>query len=179
MLMPKRTKYRRVQRGRMKGAASRGNKVSYGEFGIQALEPGWITGNQIEAARVAMTRYTKRGGQVWIKIFPDKPVSKKALGVRMGSGKGAPEYWVAVVKNQKVMFEIGGVSEAEAREALRLAQHKLPAAELDSKLADLKKDLFMLRMQHATNQLDNPLRIAAVKKDIARIKTIIRENETK
>ena len=94
MLMPKRTKYRRVQRGRMKGAASRGNKVSYGEFGIQAMEPGCITGNQIEAARVAMTRYTKRGGQVWIKIFPDKPVSKKALGVRMGSGKGAPEYWV-------------------------------------------------------------------------------------
>ena len=114
MLMPKRTKYRRVQRGRMKGAASRGNKVSYGEFGIQACEPGWITGNQIEAARVAMTRY------------PDKPVSKKALGVRMGSGKGAPEYWVAVVKNQKVMFEIGGVPEEEAREALRLAQHKLP-----------------------------------------------------
>ena len=126
MLMPKRTKYRRVQRGRMKGAASRGNKVAYGEWGIQALEPGWITGNQIEAARVAMTRYTKRGGKVWIKIFPDKPVSKKALGVRMGSGKGAPEYWVAVVKNQKVMFEIGGVDEAVAREALRLAQHKLP-----------------------------------------------------
>ena len=118
MLMPKRTKYRRVQRGRMKGVASRGNKIAYGEFGIQALEPGWITGNQIEAARVAMTRYTK--------IFPDKPVSKKALGVRMGSGKGSPEYWVAVVKAQKVMFEIGGVSEAEAREALRLAQHKLP-----------------------------------------------------
>ena len=126
MLMPKRTKYRRVQRGRMKGAASRGNKVAYGEYGIQALEPGWITGNQIEAARVAMTRYTKRGGKVWIKIFPDKPVSKKALGVRMGSGKGAPEYWVAVVKAQKVMFEIGGVSEEVAREALRLAQHKLP-----------------------------------------------------
>ena len=126
MLMPKRTKYRRVQRGRMKGAASRGNKVAYGEYGIQALEPGWITGNQIEAARVAMTRYTKRGGKVWIKIFPDKPVSKKALGVRMGSGKGAPEFWVAVVKAQKVMFEIGGVSEDIAREALRLAQHKLP-----------------------------------------------------
>ena len=126
MLMPKRTKFRRVQRGRMKGAASRGNKVAYGEYGIQALEPGWITGNQIEAARVAMTRYTKRGGKVWIKIFPDKPVSKKALGVRMGSGKGAPEFWVAVVKNQKVMFEIGGVSEEVAREALRLAQHKLP-----------------------------------------------------
>ena len=126
MLMPKRVKYRRVQRGRMKGAASRGNKVAYGEYGIQALEPGWITGNQIEAARVAMTRYTKRGGKVWIKIFPDKPVSKKALGVRMGSGKGAPEFWVAVVKAQKVMFEIGGVSEEVAREALRLAQHKLP-----------------------------------------------------
>lgn len=126
MLMPKRTKFRRVQRGRMKGVASRGNKVSYGEFGIQAVEPGWITGNQIEAARIAMTRYTKRSGQVWIKIFPDKPVSKKALGVRMGSGKGAPEYWVAVVKAQKVMFEIGGVPEEDAREALRLAQHKLP-----------------------------------------------------
>ena len=126
MLMPKRTKFRKVQRGRMKGAASRGNKVSYGEFGIQAMEPGWITGNQIEAARIAMTRYTKRSGQVWIKIFPDKPVSKKALGVRMGSGKGAPEYWVAVVKAQKGMFESGGVSEEDAREALRLAQHKLP-----------------------------------------------------
>ena len=126
MLMPKRTKYRRVQRGRMKGAASRGNKVSYGEFGIQALEPGWITGNQIEAARVAMTRYTKRGGQVWIKIFPDKPVSKKALGVRMGSGKGSPEYWVAVVKPGRVLFEIAGVPEDAAREAMRLASHKLP-----------------------------------------------------
>ena len=126
MLMPKRTKFRRVQRGRMTGAASRGNKVAYGEYGIQALEPGWITGNQIEAARVAMTRYTKRGGKVWIKIFPDKPVSAKALGTRMGSGKGAPDHWVAVVKAQKVMFEIGGVDETIAREALRLAQHKLP-----------------------------------------------------
>ena len=126
MLMPKRTKYRRVQRGRMKGTVSRGNKVCYGEFGIQALEPAWITANQIEAARVAMNRYMKRGGQVWIKIFPDKPVSKKALGVRMGSGKGAPEYWVAVVKTGKVMFEVGGVSEEVAREAIRLAMHKLP-----------------------------------------------------
>ena len=126
MLLPKRVKYRRVQRGRMKGTAHRGNFVSNGEYGLMALEPCWLKANQIEAARIAMTRYTKRGGQVWIKIFPDKPVSKKALGVRMGSGKGAPEYWVAVVKNQKVMFEIGGVSEEEAREALRLAQHKLP-----------------------------------------------------
>ena len=126
MLMPKRTKYRRVQRGRMKGAASRGNKVSYGEFGIQAMEPGWITGNQIEAARVAMTRYTKRGGQVWIKIFPDKPITEKPAETRMGSGKGSPEYWVAVVKPGRVLFEIKGVAEADAREALRLAQHKLP-----------------------------------------------------
>ena len=126
MLMPKRTKYRRVQRGRMKGAASRGNKIAYGEFGIQAMEPGWITGNQIEAARVAMTRYTKRGGQVWIKIFPDKPVTAKPAETRMGSGKGSPEYWVAVVKPGRVLFEIAGVPEADAREALRLASHKLP-----------------------------------------------------
>lgn len=126
MLMPKRTKFRKVQRGRMKGAASRGNKVSYGEFGIQAMEPGWITGNQIEAARIAMTRYIKRGGKVWIKIFPDKPVTKKPLGTRMGSGKGAPEYWVAVVKPGRVLFEIAGVPEETAREAMRLAMHKLP-----------------------------------------------------
>ena len=126
MLLPKRVKYRRVHRGRMKGKALRGNKVSHGEFGLQATEPCWITSNQIEAARFAMTRYTKRGGQVWIKIFPDKPVSKKPLGSRMGSGKGAPEYWVAVVKPGRVMFEIAGVSEEVAREALRLASHKLP-----------------------------------------------------
>lgn len=126
MLLPKRVKYRRVHRGRLKGKASRGNTVSYGEYGLQAIEPAWITSNQIEAARIAMTRHTKRGGKVWIKIFPDKPITKKALGVRMGSGKGAPETWVAVVKAQKVMFEIGGVSEEVAREALRLAQHKLP-----------------------------------------------------
>ena len=126
MLMPKRAKYRKVQRGRMTGVASRGNKVSYGEFGIQALEPGWITGNQIEAARIAMTRYTKRGGKVWIKIFPDKPVTKKPAETRMGSGKGSPEFWVAVVKPGRIMFEIAGVSEEVAREALRLASHKLP-----------------------------------------------------
>lgn len=126
MLLPKRVKYRRVQRGRMKGKALRGNKVTYGDFGLQALECGWITSNQIEAARVAMTRYIKRGGQVWIKIFPDKPVTQKPAGVRMGSGKGAPEYWVAVVKPGRVMFEINGVSEETAREAMRLAMHKLP-----------------------------------------------------
>ena len=126
MLMPKRVKYRKVQRGRMTGAATRGNKVTYGDFGIQALEPGWITGNQIEAARIAMTRYIKRGGQVWIKIFPDKPITQKPAETRMGSGKGSPEYWVAVVKPGSVMFEIGGVSEELAREAFRLASHKLP-----------------------------------------------------
>lgn len=126
MLLPKRVKYRRVHRGRMTGVATRGNKVSDGEYGLQALEPAWITSNQIEAARIAMTRYIKRGGQVWIKVFPDKPVTKKPLGTRMGSGKGAPEYWVAVVKPGRVMFEIAGVSEEAAREAIRLAMHKLP-----------------------------------------------------
>lgn len=126
MLSPKRVKYRRVMRGRMKGKASRGNKVVYGEYGLQAQAPAWITSNQIEAARIAMTRYTKRGGKVWIKIFPDKPVTEKPAETRMGSGKGSPEYWVAVVKPGRVLFEIGGVSEEVAREALRLAMHKLP-----------------------------------------------------
>ena len=126
MLIPKRVKYRRQQRGRMKGKALRGNTVTYGEFGLAAAEPAWITSNQIEAARIAMTRYIKRGGNVWIKIFPDKPVTEKPAETRMGSGKGSPEYWVAVVKPGRVMFEIGGVSEELAREALRLAMHKLP-----------------------------------------------------
>ena len=126
MLLPKRVKHRRVQRGRMTGKAMRGNKVSYGDFGLVALEPAWITANQIEAARIAMTRYTKRGGKVWIKIFPDKPVTKTPAETRMGKGKGALEYWVAVVKPGRVMFEISGVPEETAREALRLAMHKLP-----------------------------------------------------
>ena len=126
MLLPKRVKYRRVHRGRMKGRALRGNKVNYGEYGLMALEPAWITSNQIEAARIAMTRYIKRGGQVWIKIFPDKPVTEKPAEIRMGSGKGSPEYWVAVVKPGRVMFEISGIDEATAKEAMRLAGHKLP-----------------------------------------------------
>ena len=126
MLLPKRVKYRRVHRGRTKGVATRGNKITYGDYGIVALEPGWIKSNQIEAARIAMTRYVKRGGKVWIKIFPDKPVTKKPAEVRMGSGKGSPEYWVAVVKPGRVMFELGGVPEETAREALRLAAMKLP-----------------------------------------------------
>ena len=126
MLMPKRVKRRKQFRGRMRGQALRGNKITYGDYGIVALEPCWIKSNQIEAARIAMTRYIKRGGQAWIKIFPDKPVTAKPAGTRMGSGKGAPEYWVAVVKPGRVMFEIAGVSEEVAREALRLAVHKLP-----------------------------------------------------
>lgn len=126
MLMPKRVKRRRQFRGRMKGAAHKGNEISYGTFGLVATEPGWVTSNQIEAARVAMTRFVKRGGQVWIKIFPHKPVTKKPAETRMGSGKGSPEYWVAVVKPGRVMFEMAGITEEQAREALRLASHKLP-----------------------------------------------------
>ena len=126
MLMPKRSKYRRVQRGRMKGKALRGNTLTYGNYGLVALEPAWVTSNQIEAARIAMTRYIKRGGRVWIKIFPDKPVTEKPAETRMGSGKGSPEYWVAVVKPGRVMFEMDGVAEEVAREAMRLASHKLP-----------------------------------------------------
>ncbi len=126
MLLPKRVKYRRVHRGRLKGKAYRGNEVTYGDYGLQALEPAWITSNQIESARIAMTRYIKRGGQVWIKIFPDKPITEKPAETRMGSGKGSPEYWVAVVKPGRVLFEINGVPEETAREAMRLAMHKLP-----------------------------------------------------
>ena len=143
MLLPKRVKYRRVQRGRMTGKATRGNTITYGEYGLQATEPAWITSNQIEAARVAMTRYIKRGGQVWVDIFPHKPVTAKPAETRMGSGKGSPEYWVAVVKPGRVMFEMAGVSEEIAREALRLASAKLPIKckiyskeQLEAKLAE-------------------------------------------
>ena len=139
MLMPKRVKYRRVQRGRMKGKATRGNFVAYGDFGLVAQEPCWITSNQIEAARIAMTRYIRRGGQVWIKIFPDKPVTEKPAETRMGSGKGSPEYWVAVVKPGRVMFEIGGVSEEVAREAMRLAGYKLPVKTKFVKRSDFEE----------------------------------------
>ena len=147
----------------MKGKALRGNTVTYGEFGLQALEPSWITSNQIEAARRAMTRYVKRGGNVWIKIFPHKSVTQKPAETRMGSGKGSPDYWVAVVKPGRIMFEMGGVSEEDAREAMRLAANKA--------------ELFNLRFQLATGQLDNPLKVSSVRKDIARVKTIIRERE--
>ena len=126
MLMPKRVKFRRVQRGRLKGKATRGNVLAYGDYGLVALEPAWVTSQQIEAARIAMTRYIRRGGNVWIKIFPDKPITEKPAETRMGSGKGSPEYWVAVVKPGRIMFEMGGVAEPIAKEAMRLAAHKLP-----------------------------------------------------
>ena len=140
MLMPKRVKFRRVQRGRMTGKALRGNKVTDGEYGLIATEPAWITSNQIEAARVAMTRYTKRGGQVWIKIFPHKPVTEKPAETRMGSGKGSPEYWVAVVKPGRVLFEMAGIPEDQAREAMRLAGYKLPVKTKFVKKEDTEKD---------------------------------------
>ena len=172
MLMPKRVKRRKQFRGSMRGKALRGNKINYGEFGLVAMDPCWIKSNQIEAARVAMTRYIKRGGKVWIKIFPDKPVTAKPAETRMGSGKGALEYWVAVVKPGRVMFEIAGVPEETAREALRLAMHKLPCK---CKIVSAKKELFNLRFQNATNQLDNTSRIKEVRRNIARIQTVIAE----
>ncbi len=140
MLMPKRVKYRKVHRGRMKGKALRGNTITYGEYGLQALEPSWITSNQIEAARRAMTRYIRRGGNIWIKIFPDKSVTRKPAETRMGSGKGSPEYWVAVVKPGRIMFEMGGVDEEVAREAMRLAAMKLPIKTKFVTKADESKD---------------------------------------
>ena len=138
MLMPKRVKRRKVMRGRMKGKAQRGNFLAYGDYGIVAQQPGWITSNQIEASRIAMTRFVKRGGQVWIKIFPDKPITEKPAETRMGSGKGSPEYWVAVVKPGRVLFEMDGIPEADAREAMRLASHKLPIKTKFACKADLE-----------------------------------------
>ena len=140
MLMPKRVKFRRVQRGRLTGKALRGNKITNGSFGLVATEPAWITSNQIEAARIAMTRYVKRGGKVWIKIFPDKPITEKPAETRMGSGKGSPEYWVAVVKPGRVMFEMDGVTEEQAKEAMRLAAHKLPIKCKFARKADLENE---------------------------------------
>ena len=177
MLLPKRVKHRKQHRGRMTGMATRGNKVTYGEFGLQTTEPAWITAAQIEAARIAMTRYTKRGGKVWIKIFPDKPITARPADTRMGKGKGNVDYWVAVVKPGRVMFELGGVDEVTAREALRLAANKLPVKCKFVKKEELKEELFNLHFQQAINQLDNPMRIKAVKKDIARIKTVERQIE--
>ena len=154
MLMPKRVKRRKQFRGRMKGKAHRGNRIIYGDFGLVATEPSWITSNQIEAARIAMTRYIKRGGNVWIKIFPDKPVTAKPAETRMGSGKGAPEYWVAVVRPGRVMFELNGVPEATAREALRLAMHKLPIKCRILSREELDKELDDAQAQRELNKED-------------------------
>ena len=159
MLMPKRVKHRKQFRGRMKGKAQRGNVLAYGEYGLQAMEPHWVTSQQIEAARIALTRYTKRGGQVWIKIFPDKPVTAKPAETRMGSGKGAPEYWVAVVKPGRVLFEIAGVSEDIAREALRLASHKLP---LKTKLIIKANEEAKAKAEAPVEAEDAPVEEAAV-----------------
>ena len=213
MLAPKRILHRKVQRGSMKGQAKGNTELHFGEFGIQALEAHWITNRQIEAARIAMTRYMKRGGRVYITIFPDKPITKKPAETRMGSGKGNPEEWVAVVKPGRIMFEVKGVPEEVAREALRLAQHKLPIktkivaaknaeqriekemaeeaaleakpaeirelsdAQLVEKLKEMRAELFNLRFQMATSQLDNTARVNTVKKDIARVLTEQRARE--
>jgi large subunit ribosomal protein L16 len=164
MLMPKRTKYRKQFRGRMKGRATRGNRITFGEFGLVAMEPSWVTSNQIEAARIAMTRHIKRGGNVWIKIFPDKPVTEKPAETRMGSGKGSPEYWVAVVKPGRVMFEMSGVAEEVAREALRLAMHRLPikCKIMSKKDLDNEIDALELRSGAAAQPADNVKQEAGV-----------------
>ena len=179
MLMPKRVKRRKQFRGSMKGKALRGNKITNGEYGLVAMEPCWIRSNQIEAARIAMTRYIKRGGKVWIKIFPDKPVTTKPAETRMGSGKGTLEYWVAVVKPGRVMFELAGVPEEVAITVkIKTFVEDLKAksvAELNEELVAAKKELFNLRFQNATNQLDNTSRIKEVRKNIARIQTVITE----
>ena len=168
MLMPKRVKYRKQFRGSMAGTPTRGTKIAYGEYGLVCTEPVWIRSNQIEAARVAMTRYVRRGGKIWIKIFPDKPVTKKPAEVRMGSGKGAVEYWVAVVKPGRVMFEIAGYVEDLRNKNVE---------ELNQELVSAKKELFNLRFQNATNQLTNTARIREVRRNIARIKTMISAQE--
>ena len=209
MLSPKRVKHRKQFRGRMRGNTKGGSTVAFGEYGLKSMERGWITNRQIEAARVAMTRKIKRGGKVWINVFPDKPYTKKPAETRMGSGKGNPEGWVAVVKPGKVMFELAGVPEELAREALRLAGHKLPVKtkfvvregvgglmkaaeahnlkddELVAKLIDAKQEAFNLRFRHATGELENTARLGSAKRDIARLLTVARsrgidvEKETK
>ena len=200
MLLPKRVKYRRQQRGRMKGKATRGNFVAYGDYGLMATEPAWITSNQIEAARVAINRCMKRGGNVWIKIFPDKPVTQKPAETRMGSGKGSrcpasPRRWprrrfvlpaTSCPARPRSSPRRARRAPLPPRTSLRWVVNKMKAAEirnmsateLETKLVDLKKDLFMLRMQHATNHLDNPVKISAVRRDIARVKTVLREKQS-
>jgi large subunit ribosomal protein L16 len=198
MLAPKRIKFRKTFKGRTRGIATRGNTVAFGEFGLMSLDPGWITNRQIEASRVAMTREMKRGGKVWIRIFPDKPITKKPAETRMGKGKGNPEGWVAVVKPGRMMFEVEGISEPLARKALALAAAKLPVKtrfvarqegcametselremsvdDLRGKLGELVEEQFRLRFRSATESIGNPMRFRALRRDIARIKTVLRQ----
>jgi large subunit ribosomal protein L16 len=202
MLMPKKVKYRKQQRGRRKGKAWRGGELSFGEYGLKALEPAWITDRQIEASRVAITRFIKRGGKLWIRIFPDKPFTKKPAETRMGKGKGAPERWVAVVKPGRVMFEMAGVDLATAKEAMELAAHKLPitrdssaargsalmakrieklrdqdTAELNARQNELAEQVFRLRFQLSTGQAEAVTKLRSARKDLARVKTLLRERE--
>ena len=195
MLIPKRTKYRKQHRPVRSGMSKGGNEINFGDFAIQSLAPAYVTNRQIEAARIAMTRYIKRGGRVWITIFPDRPLTKHPLGARMGSGKGAPEFWIANVRPGRVMFEIGGVSEDVAKEALRVGLlveildgvisgtdchqnlNEKTNAEIEGFLKKSKEELFNLRFQHATGQLENTARLKAVKSDIARMYTVLRERE--
>src|SRR6187200_1998721 len=184
MLIPRRVKHRKQHHPGRSGAAKGGTAIAFGEYGIQALEPAYVTNRQIESARIAMTRYIKRGGKVWINIYPDRPLTKKPAETRMGSGKGSPEWWIANVKPGRVMFELSGVPEPIAKEAMRRAMHKLAAPmrtleddELVTKLREAKEELFNLRFQAATGQLESHGRLNAVRKDIARIYTIMRERE--
>ena len=202
MLMPKKVKYRKQQRGRMRGKAWRGSDVSFGDYGLKALEPCWLTDRQIEAARVAMTRFIKRGGKIWVRVFPDKPITKKPQETRMGKGKGAPDQWVAVVRPGRVLFEMEGVTEIEARKAMRLAAAKLPiltkfatplrpgedamkaaelrdlgADELGTRERDLTDQLFRLRIQKSMGQLEAPGKMKVVRRDLARIKTVLRQKQ--
>jgi len=178
MLQPKRTKYRKQQKGRNRGLAHRGSSVSFGEFGLKAVGRGRITARQIEAARRAMTRHIKRGGKIWIRIFPDKPITKKPLEVRQGKGKGSVEYWVAQIQPGKMLYEMEGVSEEVAREAFELAAAKLPiATKLLEELVNLRREQFNLRMQQATGQMARPDQYRKVRKNIARVKTVLRAQE--
>ena len=203
MLMPKKVKYRKQQRGRMCGKAWRGSDVSFGDFGLRALEPCWLTARQIEAARVAMTRFVKRGGKIWVRVFPDKPITKKPQETRMGKGKGAPEEWVCVIRPGRVLFEMEGVTQAEAREAFRLAASKLPILtkfahavcrgegvmidvaelrdltvdDLETRARELEDQLFRMRVQQSLGQLDAPVKLRFTRRDLARIKTVISEKQ--
>jgi large subunit ribosomal protein L16 len=204
MLMPKKVKYRKQQRGRMRGKAWRGSDVSFGDYGLKALEPCWLTDRQIEAARVAMTRFIKRGGKIWVRVFPDKPITKKPQETRMGKGKGAPEQWVCVVRPGRIMFEMEGVNEGDARKALQLAAAKLPIKtrfrhqvcagegvmkvaeirdlgvdELEQRVKDYDDQLFRLRIQKSMGQLEAAHKLKALRRDLARVKTVLREKESR